>query len=475
MTQQPGWQLRAQDFMQDLVKVDDLIYYDGPLLSHYSNRNKTKHYLFNWLDYDSDYNRWLVLEVSLPHLFDYLSNKRTLLDIMRQEYNNKLLVTDMDAEGVCTNALLVFSSELLPEYVPVTDSYYGEEMAPSYAAFFEKVQQEFDYAPYLAVMRSKAVRFRLEPLGHRFGSTLGAADIGNFLQRVTRSIRSYMEVRFMDLFRAKYVAEDEQKALSLVLEASGDPRAVFANHGSFEIDLAMDTLQLVNMVDNDVIIWQRQVLQEYKRNVFDFEFTSAAHLPETLVNATDEQLRAIFQPILMIANNLHYTVRTRTAIVEPYKLLKAVPREAQRRVNPPKPKVNIDEELETELANVLLELKRGQDPTTLTISQLKRALVSVTKADSTTTYTGFRSGEGLPIEFKDPIEVTIERVGELWEARYDPLGIAKFGSNARAALDGVETEFRKLYAQLGSQEETGAYSTKQTKILAEFAQMIVTE
>lgn len=41
-------------------------------------------------------------------------------------------------------------------------------------------------------MRPKAVRFRLESVGEGYGTTLGANDIGSFLQRITRSFRSYL-------------------------------------------------------------------------------------------------------------------------------------------------------------------------------------------------------------------------------------------------------------------------------------------
>lgn len=39
-----------------LIKVADLIYHDGPLLSHYVS-NKGENYLFYWVDVDNEYNR----------------------------------------------------------------------------------------------------------------------------------------------------------------------------------------------------------------------------------------------------------------------------------------------------------------------------------------------------------------------------------------------------------------------------------
>ena len=47
-----------------LIKVADLIYYDGPLLSHYVS-NKGENYLFYWVDVDNEYNRWVVIRTDI--------------------------------------------------------------------------------------------------------------------------------------------------------------------------------------------------------------------------------------------------------------------------------------------------------------------------------------------------------------------------------------------------------------------------
>lgn len=451
MLEQKGWQLRVEDFTGDLVKFADLVYYDGPLLSHYTTRSRSKHYLFHWLDNDTERNRWLVMEVTLAHLFDFLSDSRTLLDITQEEYNNKLLVVETDSTGVFVSGLLVSVTELHPDYLPDTDSYLEAtpvtELMPNYVTLFQNAQHPVKHAEYLEKMRSKAVRFRLEPIGEAYGTTLGATEIGSFLQRITRSFRSYLEVCVPNLFSNRFVPEEMQKMLNRLLENSGDPRAVFANHGSFEIELAVDVLHLTG-VDSDIIVWQRQALQEYKRDVFDFDFVNADQLPPSLASANSEQLRAIYQPIVMIANNNNYNVKARTAVVENYKILKPVSRQNAHKIAPPKPKELAFEQLDTELTNVLFELQRGQDPRTLNLTQLRRAMVAVSSGDESLTPIGdFTSSEGDLITLRGPIDVELSRVGDYYEAKYEPLDIDKLGANARAALDAVEDELRRIYSQ----------------------------
>lgn len=478
MLEQKGWQMRIEDFTDNLVKFADLVYYDGPLLSHYTNRSRTKHYLFHWLDNDTERNRWLVMEVNLSHLFDYLSDTRTLLDICQQEYNNKLIVAETNPTGAFTSGLLVPITELNPDYLPESDSYFEAslvmEMMPNYVTLFQTAQQSVKHAEYLEKMRSKAVRFRLEPIGEAYGTTLGATDIGSFLQKITRSFRSYLEVCLPSLFSNRFVADDLAKMMNKLLETSSDPRAVFANHGSFEIELAVDVLHLTG-IDNDIITWQRQALQEYKRDVFDFDFANAEQLPHSLAEATNEQLRAIYQPVVLIANNSNYNVKARTAVAENYKILKPVSRQNAHKVAPPKARELTDEQLDTELTNVLFELQRGQDPRTLTLTQLRRAVVAVTSGDESITHIGeFTSSEGLPIILREPIEVVLSRVGDYYEAKYESLDIDKLGASAKAALTAVDDELRLIYSQYQQRLENpdGPIGEKQGRRLSNFRDLL---
>jgi len=54
-----------------LTKVSDLIYFDGPLLSHYMS-SKGENYLFYWVDVDETYNRWMVVRTDIITIQQYL-------------------------------------------------------------------------------------------------------------------------------------------------------------------------------------------------------------------------------------------------------------------------------------------------------------------------------------------------------------------------------------------------------------------
>lgn len=476
METQPGWQLRPEDFRTGFEKFDDLIYYDGPLLSHYTAPgSKPPHYLFSCVAQNEEFDRWLVIETTVPHLYDYLTNSRSLRDIIEQEYNHKVYVADANASGDFEQVLLVPRSELLQAYLPSESSYYGLTMSEDYVTYFnDEAKREVPYARYLAGQRAQPVHFRLAPSDRRHATTVGAADIGSFLQRVTRSFRAYVEVRFESLFRALFTLEQAAKALTQLLEEA-EPRAVNTSFGSFEIDLAID-IMTVEGLPIEVTNWQKKALLEYQSDVINFDFRSLGPLPERLREANNEQLRAIYGPIVSIANNASYVAESRAEVTQPFKELKPISPKASQRVVPPKSTTPTEEEDDTEFANVLLQWRKGQDLDRLTAKQLRQAVIAVTTGnESIAPISEFRTSEGELIHLNETIEVVLSKTGSFTEANYEPLGIKLLGANGGAALDEVYRELARLYAAFRQKDQSEVSigpSTKQQRITAAFAQLL---
>ena len=73
----------------------DLVYLDGPFLSHYVS-GKGDDYLFYWVDRDDKDNRWLVLRVSLSSLQKYIGKELTLLELIENPNDGYLYSVDVD-------------------------------------------------------------------------------------------------------------------------------------------------------------------------------------------------------------------------------------------------------------------------------------------------------------------------------------------------------------------------------------------
>lgn len=107
----------------ELTKVSDLIYFDGPFLSHYMHKSGDN-YLSYWVDCDDKAQRWLVFRIGITSLQQYVDKKCSLLDIIRQLDEGFVYLVDVDGEGHATQPLIVFLDKLPNDYFPETDSYY---------------------------------------------------------------------------------------------------------------------------------------------------------------------------------------------------------------------------------------------------------------------------------------------------------------------------------------------------------------
>lgn len=109
--------------LNELTKVSDLIYFDGPFLSHYIH-SSGDNYLSYWVDCDDNMQRWLVFRIGITFLQKYVEKKMSLLDVFRQIDEGFVYLIDVDSKGQATQPLIVFLDKLPNDYFPDSDSFY---------------------------------------------------------------------------------------------------------------------------------------------------------------------------------------------------------------------------------------------------------------------------------------------------------------------------------------------------------------
>jgi hypothetical protein len=145
-------------------KIADLIYFEGPFLSHYVS-NKGDDYLFYWVDRDDSDNRWIVLRVSLANLQKYIGKIITLRELIEHPNDGYLYAVDVNNDINYHNVKLVQPSALPTEYLPEADSYYAFEPIPADDA--EEMMTYELTIPYKE-------RNRFEELLHKIGFPVSA-------------------------------------------------------------------------------------------------------------------------------------------------------------------------------------------------------------------------------------------------------------------------------------------------------------
>ncbi len=116
----------------NLKKQGDLLYHDGPLLSHFINVDNTnEHYLYKWTDCDESCNRWLIFRVSLSRLKSFFEKKYNLLQLINE--NPFVYFIDLDND-LSQKSLVVCSINKIPaDYLPSENSFFKEIQYEKYA------------------------------------------------------------------------------------------------------------------------------------------------------------------------------------------------------------------------------------------------------------------------------------------------------------------------------------------------------
>lgn len=114
----------------DFKKIADLVYFDGPFLSHYVSP-RGDDYLFYWVDKDDNDNRWLILRVSLASLQRYIGKSMTLRQLIEAPNDGYLYLADISNDLEYHNIKLIQPSTLPEDYLPEENSYYEFEPLPT--------------------------------------------------------------------------------------------------------------------------------------------------------------------------------------------------------------------------------------------------------------------------------------------------------------------------------------------------------
>lgn len=108
---------------EGFVQMSDLIYYDGPLLSHFVSKTG-KDYLFYWVDIDEKFNRWMFFRVTPTVIQSYLDKKLSLREIICGLEEGFVSFVEIDDEANFLNPKIVKISSIPEEYLPSSQSYY---------------------------------------------------------------------------------------------------------------------------------------------------------------------------------------------------------------------------------------------------------------------------------------------------------------------------------------------------------------
>jgi hypothetical protein len=118
----------------DPLKQGDFLYHEGPLLSHFIDRNNpSDNYFYRWVDFDDTVNRWLIFRLSEEDLLLFFNKKNALRDLIKQ--NAFVHILDLDKDLNRVQILLVSINDLPNEYLPSQNAFFDENQYENHALY----------------------------------------------------------------------------------------------------------------------------------------------------------------------------------------------------------------------------------------------------------------------------------------------------------------------------------------------------
>jgi hypothetical protein len=313
-------------FFQDHQKVSDLIYYEGPILSHFVDSFGTN-YLYYWVDYTQEANKWLVFRTNKKDLVLFLNGKKSLNDLFNNELNSLVFTVDITPDLEYKNLALQNPLNIDPSYIPESTTYFTSIIPPVYQQMITDLEPDF----YVTLLRENALYLKLESTTAKFNRTLSVQEISEFLSNILLSFKGYVEYNFFLKFQTKYHNFESLKNAISKIRENLTPRAVDLEFSSFIIGFNADVI--ARDVDPDISEWKKHVVPNYKKDVITLDYSSPAEVELKLNQIPPTSRRKIYDPIIKIVNSKTYNLSFSSVQKKSYTPVKKISNETVAKID----------------------------------------------------------------------------------------------------------------------------------------------
>lgn len=280
---------------EGLIRMEDIIYLDGPILTHYLDGNG-RDILFYWVDFSESVNRWLVFNIENNELFNYLSGGISLQSLIKEIVTPFVFLVDLDEMGNYSNCIILDSFNIPANYIPGDDSFYTTGMPIVYDRYLSDNM-------YISRLREKSFVFNLRPTDDAHETTVSAKDGGEFLTKISSSIENYIDYRANEDLKDRIGDRKKLNKTINQLKQRITPRIAEAKFNSFEVALAIDNITLIEAT-SEIKELTNEIIVGYKNDVLDVNYSDEDEVKLILERIPDQDSRKrIYEPFFKILNN----------------------------------------------------------------------------------------------------------------------------------------------------------------------------
>jgi len=127
-----------------IIRIGDLINFEGPILSLFQDVRNGHLYIFDWVDRDEFTNRWIIFQTTPSLLIRFLEKELPYNLLFENAVNNKYLYSDIGINSFLPNNNIFLLEEIPEIYNPKKDDYFDESDCPHYDKILSLVLRELE-------------------------------------------------------------------------------------------------------------------------------------------------------------------------------------------------------------------------------------------------------------------------------------------------------------------------------------------
>lgn len=116
-------------YKEDFRRIGDLVNFEGPELTVFEGLDSQSIFVFDWVDSDDQYNRWLVYEVQSKDLLEFIFKKITHCELFEKAAEYDVYFLDITLGKGFSNLPVFQLLEVPKDYWP-NDVYFDEADCP---------------------------------------------------------------------------------------------------------------------------------------------------------------------------------------------------------------------------------------------------------------------------------------------------------------------------------------------------------
>lgn len=237
-----------------------------------------------------------------------------------------------------------------------------------------------DISSYFQLLKKDAIYFSLASTEIVFGTTLRLESIGQFVKNLNESYCNYIDVDFRNTFGESF--NNDEKKIASTLKRLKDYNKlrvvslVFQN-SYFGIGVASDIMMGNDKIGNDKIKkWRKRILPEFKKKILGMDFHTEKALEKVKKRFTEDERKAIFEPLVRNIHDNHYSISLTNALFIPELNYRKIPQTTLSEIFPEKKVVEVKSEMQ--LMRVILPVDKSKSKITISRAQLENDLFTQT-------------------------------------------------------------------------------------------------